>query len=324
MKKVLKITGIVLLIAVLAVAGLLSFVAFVLPKGIPVENITVEPTPERVERGRYLANNRMGCVGCHAERDFSRYAGPIIEETKGAGGEFWNREMNFPGEMYAPNITPYALKGWSDGELFRAITAGIDKDGNALFPIMPYHLYGRLPKEDIYDVIAYIRTLEPQEKTWPDRKLDFPMSLIVNLIPAEGLHDLAPDKNDVIKHGEYVIASLACYDCHTPMEDGQYINEMAYAGGNGFPLPTGGIVYASNLTPDENTGIGRWTEEMFVRKFKAFADSSYTPHKIAEGEFNSFMPWDYYAQLEEEDLKAVYAYLMNQKPIQNQVVKFVN
>lgn len=322
MKKFLKVILIILIIIVVAIGGILIYVTNFLPNIEAPEDLKVEMTHENIERGKYLANEVMGCVGCHAQRDYSRFAGPIIEETKGGGGELWDHKLNFPGTLYAPNITPTVLKDWTDGEIYRAITAGVDKNGKPLFPIMPYHQYGKLPKEDIYAVIAYIRQLKPLANTYPKRKLDFPLNILVHLMPAEGSHFLKPDSTNLVKLGEYMITAASCYDCHTPMEKGRFVENMAYAGGMEFPLPTGGIVRAANLTPDKETGLGNWSEEMFVNRFKAYADPGYVPHKVAPNEFNSYMPWDYYSHLKEHDLKAIYAYLQSLKPINHKVEKF--
>jgi hypothetical protein len=322
MKKLLKIGAGILIVLILIITFLGAYIYYGLPRIKPPENLKVELIPERIERGRYLANEVMGCVGCHAERDYSRFAGPIIRESMGAGGEFWNEEKGFPGEMYAPNLTPYHLGDWTDGEIFRAITCGVGRDGNALFPIMPYIQYGKLPREDIYDVIAYLRTLEFVEKDFPPKKLNFPMNFIQNLIPTEGTHHLKPDPVHPIKQGEYLITACVCFDCHTPMEGGEYNDEMSFAGGMEFELQTGGTVRSANITPDVETGIGTWTREMFIRKFKAFNDSTYVPYEVPKGEFNTEMPWEYYSKLSEDDLGAIYDYLMSITPVKNQVIKF--
>jgi hypothetical protein len=94
------------------------------------------------------------------------------------------------------------------------------------------------------------------------------------------------------------------------------------AGGFEFQMPTGGIVRSTNITQDKETGIGNWSEEDFVSRFKAYADSSYVPNKIGKGTFNTVMPWMMYGKMEPEDLKAIFAYLKTIKPIKNNVVKF--
>ncbi|MCB0804760.1 MAG: hypothetical protein KDC05_03125, partial [Bacteroidales bacterium] len=246
MKKFLRILAVIVIVLIVAIAGFYFYIAAYLPNIKAPENLVVEINPERLERGNYLANSVMGCMECHAKRDFNLYAGPVIESTKGAGGERWDHSLGFPGTIYSPNITPTHLSDWSDGELYRAIAAGVGKDGEALFPIMPYHRYAKLPEEDIYAIIAYLRSLEAKPGEYPKKELDFPLSLIVNTIPAEPTHDLGPSA-DPVKHGEYLITAAACYDCHTMMDErGQFNEEMAYAGGMEFGLPTGGKVFASN------------------------------------------------------------------------------
>lgn len=80
-------------------------------------------------------------------------------ETLGAGGEKFDRTMNFPGEFYSKNITPFALKKWTDGGIYRAITSGVSKDGHPFFPVMPYPNYNQMATEDVYSLIAYLRSL---------------------------------------------------------------------------------------------------------------------------------------------------------------------
>lgn len=321
MKKVLKIAGIVLAVIVVFIAGAIAFITLGLPN-IDAPELTIEPTPERLERGEYMVNSVMGCMDCHAQRDWSKFMGPVIEASKGAGGEKWLREYGFPGTLVAPNITPHAIGDWTDGELYRAITAGVSKDGHPLFPIMPYQQYGKLDKEDIYAVIAYIKTLKPIISTTPERELDFPLNIVVHTIPSQGAHELKPDKSDPVAYGKYVITAAACYECHTNQENGQYIENMAYAGGFEFAMETGGVVRSANLTPDQVTGIGNWTKERFIATFKQYQDSTFVHSAVTPNTFNSMMPWTYYATMKEEDLGAIYDYLRSLQPIQNQVVKF--
>ena len=131
MKKFLKITGIIVLLLVAIIAGAIGYVKIALPDTGDAPELTVERTPQRIERGRYLANNVAVCMDCHSTRRWDLYAGPMAAEGIGAGGEVFNREMGFPGEFHAPNITPHALGNWTDGEILRAMTTGVDKDGKA-------------------------------------------------------------------------------------------------------------------------------------------------------------------------------------------------
>lgn len=317
MKRLLIIIPTVLILLVIA---FVLYLKYALPNVGAAPDIMVEATPERLARGEYLATTVMGCVDCHSLRDFTKYSGPLTGAPFAGGGPEFVEELGAPGNFYAPNLTPFHLGEWTDGEIYRAITAGVSKDGRALFPAMPSHLYGNSSKEDIYAVIAYLRTLDPVENTVPAPEAKFPFSLIMNTIPKKAEPREIPDKSDLVAYGEYVITSAACIDCHTPMERGQYIMEKAYAGGREFELPNG-IVRTSNLTPDVETGIGAWTEETFVNRFKMYADSIYVPADVGQG-FNTMMPWTMYAKIDEYDLKAIYAYLHSLEPVKNTVVKY--
>ena len=87
-----------------------------------------------------------------------------------------------------------------------------------------------------------------------------------------------------------------------------------------FSSPNG-IVRSPNITMHKQTGIGNWTKEAFIARFKAYVDSSYVSPKLAPGELNTPMPWTMYAGMKQEDLGAMYAYLSTIKPIDNQVVR---
>lgn len=317
--KILKIILIIIGIILLVVLAGIGYVKYGLPN-IPVKDISVNSTTERIEHGEYLANHVMVCMDCHSVRDWDYFSGPITPGTFGAGGDEFTREMGFPGNFYAPNITPYNLKNWSDGEIYRAIVSGVNKEGKPLFPVMPYHSYGKADREDIYAVIAYIRSLEPIEKDVPKSEPDFPMSLIMNIIPQEPAHQRVPDKSDMVAYGKYLATSAACADCHTPFEKGQPVADMMYAGGREFELPFG-TLRTPNITPDVATGIGSWTEDVWLARFASYDSIHKLDRTKGLTEYNSLMPWNMYAGMKEEDLKAIFAYLKSLKPISNAVEK---
>ncbi|HEY0262634.1 MAG TPA: cytochrome C, partial [Chitinophagales bacterium] len=142
MKKVVKITGVAVGILFVLIALLLTYVKTMLPNVGEVPNITVEKTSEQIARGKYLANYVMVCMDCHSARDYTLFSGPMVAGTNGKGGEVFDQKLSFPGKFVASNLTPFHLVDWTDGEIFRAITTGVSKDGSALFPTMPYHNYG--------------------------------------------------------------------------------------------------------------------------------------------------------------------------------------
>lgn len=277
----------------------------------------------RIERGKYLVETVANCMHCHSQRDFTKFSGPLIEETKGMGGVAYPKF----GILYSSNITPDSATGigaWTDDEIARAITQGIAKNGDTLFPIMPYYEYNKISREDVYSMVAYLRTLKPIVNRIPARKLKVPAG------PERGLFTYAPiDSNgsphagNTIETGKYLATISACISCHTPKtEEDHFIAGQFYAGGDKMGKKFGFTVSSPNITPDTATGIGNWTEQAFVSKFESFRDPSTYNHD--PGKHNTIMPWIMLSQMKEEDLKAVYAYLRTVKPVNNKIEKWEN
>lgn len=322
-KTILRGVLIAVAVIVLAIICLLCYVKFALPVANigRAPSLKIDYTPERIARGKYLADI-TACNDCHSKRDNTKFAGPVLPGTIGMGGELFGREFGFPGNFYASNITPAGVGNWTDGELFRAITSGVSKDGRALFPVMPYLNFGRLDKEDIYSIIAYVRTLKPVQNDVPTSVADFPMNFIINAIPVEPSFSTIPPKDDLIPYGKYIFTAMGCNECHTPVDKGQPVKGKFLAGGFEFPFPDGTLVRSPNITPDNETGIGIWTESEFIARFRVFADSTHVTQTVKPGDFKTVMPWFLYAKAKEEDLKALFAYLRTVPPVQNKIVQF--
>ncbi len=147
--------------------------------------------------------------------------------------------------------------------------------------------------------------------------------------------------SDKVSRGKYLVNAMGCHDCHTPKKMGpngpEFDLSRALSGhpeGSKLPpaptLPEGpwvvttswdltawsgpwGVSYPFNLTPDENTGLGIWTEEMFVKAMRTGR------HMGASRPILPPMPWWTLAALNDEDLTSVYAYLRSLPPIKNRV-----
>jgi len=313
-----------LAILVVAFVSMLGYIKFALPKIKAAPVLNVEATPERIARGEYLANHVAVCIDCHSTRDWSRFSGPPTAGTLGKGGDVFDQKFGFPGVYYAKNITPEGISRYTDGELFRTITTGVSKEGRAMFPVMPFHYYGQMDEEDIKSIIAYIRTLPPIKSQVPESKSDFPMNFIINTIPHEASFTKLPPKTDVINYGKYMTNAASCVECHTKIDKGSLVAGTEFGGGREFLFPDGSVVRSANISSDEETGIGGWDDETFVSLFKAHSDSATLNTKLNPGEFNSLMPWTMYGKMNDEDLKAIFAYLKTVKPISNNVVKFTS
>lgn len=319
-----KIARVILIFVAILLVVLLATGLYVkkrLPNVGPPTDLKVEITPVRVERGQYLAFSVAGCMICHSSRDRSHYGGPVIDHTLGKGGELFGHEEGLPGNIYAPNLTPSHLGIWTDGELFRAITTGESRDGHALFPIMNYPAYGKLDSEDIYSIIAYLRTLPAIPNDVAATTLDFPLSFIVNTMPKPAAMTPRPDSTDSIAYGGYLVKMASCADCHSKVDKGKVIAGTEFGGGRDFGPSAGKEVYSANITPDKETGIGNWSRELFIRAFKQYADSGYVLRPLVAGDRGTPMPWLAYAGMKEKDLSAIYVYLHSLQPIHDDVKK---
>lgn len=321
MKKATKSISLLLLIIIAAVAAYISYIKWALPDVGQAPDIKVAITPERVARGAYLAKHVAGCIGCHSTHNWDYYNGPVFDSVYAAGGERSDESMGYPGTFYSKNLTPYHLGNWTDGEIFRAITCGVSKDGHALYNAMPYNVFGTLDSDDMISIIAYIRTLPSIKKDLPSDAFDFPTNILINKMPAKAQFTKKPDTVDHVAYGKYLVTMAGCSGCHSPYKNGQPIAGEEFSGNQHFTLGKY-IVSSGNLTPDEETGIGSWTKEAFINRFKSFSDSSYHPQKVSANDPNTVMPWLEYTGLTPEDLGDIYEYLRTLPPVKDKVVKF--
>jgi mono/diheme cytochrome c family protein len=161
----------------------------------------------------------------------------------------------------------------------------------------------------------------------------------VVLSSAEGRREAASQGGRVAR-GKYLVETIGCSDCHTPKTagpNGPTLDTSRLLSGHpeGAALPpapaaqgpwiastTGdltawsgpwGTSYAFNLTPDENTGIGSWSEETFVKTIRTGR------HMGVARPILPPMPWEVYRNLTDEDLRSVYAYLRSIPPVHNRV-----
>jgi mono/diheme cytochrome c family protein len=303
-------------VVVIAAGGLgYLFVAF--PRAATPEVFQAPRTAERLARGEYLSRHVVGCSDCHGERDWTKYSAPQIREREGHGGMAFKLDV---GTLYAPNITPARLESWSDGEVLRAMTSGVSKDGRPLFPLMPYANLRQLSREDAEAVIAFVRTWKPAARDVPPTQLNFPLNLIVRTIPspAPPLRETAPDPSNRVEYGKYLVTIASCGDCHTKREKGEKVPGMDYAGGLKFEMRSGGEIQSANITPDPETGIGRWTEAEFLDRFKSVANAPEESLAL-NGRKNTEMPWRDYGGMTSEDLTAMFAYLRTLPPVRHAV-----
>ena len=302
LKKLFKVIGIAAFTMVLLTLAAAGFVMIRYPRSIPAEDLKVETKPEIVERGRYLANQVAFCMNCHAQRDFSKVAGPVIPKTLGMGGRI---DVFGSAPVNAPNITPHTIGDWTDGELKRAITSGIDAKGKPLHPEMPYLTYAHLADEDANAIVAYLRTLSPVADQPPRSRPPFWLGLIARVLPKPYQPKPQPDPGDPVARGRYLVRIADCRACH----------RSDFSGGMTLYFPDGATVVSQNITPVKDTRIGNWTREDFIGVFASFRDPDTRAATVAPGGMNSVMPWIQYSDMTDADIGAIYDYLRTVPPV---------
>ena len=118
-----------------------------------------------VENGQYMFN-AAGCGACHGSGDNTELL---------SGGMEMNTAI---GTFYAPNISPHAngIGGWTNAQFLNAVLVGLDREGNNLYPVMPYTSYGGMKPEDALDIKAYIETLPQSDAASKEHEIAFPFS----------------------------------------------------------------------------------------------------------------------------------------------------
>lgn len=310
-----RVLGLAVVAVVITGAAGFSWLYFRKPETAEPSSVRVKITPARLARGKYLFT-LADCGGCHSQRDFSRFGGPEMAHGVGRGNVF-PPELGLPGLVAPRNITPDKETGignWTDGEKIRAIREGISRDGTPLFPMMGYQGFRHMSDEDVYSLVAYLNTLTPVRNQVPRSQIAFPVSLLIKSAPRPAGHVPQPDRSNKVKYGEYLVTIAGCMVCHTPAKNGAPLKGLTLAGGEEFRFP-GAVVVSANITPDPQTGIGRWSEQDFLDRFYQYKEYVEKGSPVVGPESFTLMPWLNFAQLEPEDLKAIYAFLRTQPAV---------
>jgi mono/diheme cytochrome c family protein len=289
------------------------------PSRAAPSSITVNASQANLERGEYLFTTVCACDGCHSQRDFTRLGGPVVIAGRGRGNVM--EVTDLPGQMVASNITPDRETGigsWTDGEKIRAIREGIGKDGRALFPLMPYTYYRSMGDSDVQALVAYMNSLPAVRNPLPQTKINFPVSLFIKGVPEPVGTVADADTDGGAMYGEYLVTLAACEECHTPASRGQIDPGMRFAGGRRFQTPYGTVVSA-NITPDKDTGLGKWDFARFKERMQLYRTYQTTEAPIVGPERFTLMPWHAYTRLTEPDLEVIFLYLKSRRAISNKV-----
>jgi cytochrome c553 len=291
----LRVLGLVLVGAVLVIglaAGALFFVGnnrLNQKVAVPDDSIAIPTDITAIQRGQHLASAVAACAECHG----ANLAGKVFVDDPRLA------------RVVAPNLT--RGRGgvgatFTDIDVARAIRHGLDPSGRQLL-IMPSDDYSNFSDADLGAIVAYVRSLPAINTSLPASDIRT-LGLILfalgqlPLQPAANI-DLAaprptpPGASVSADYGRYLAAAAGCPRCHGPGLSGGAMPQA--------PLNAGP---AANITP---AGLGSWTEADFIKAMRTGIRPDGRPVGTA-------MPWPYYAQLTDNELRAIWRFLQAVPP----------
>jgi mono/diheme cytochrome c family protein len=248
-RRLVKLVAVAVVLAAVAVS---TFVAIRLLGGKTGGGVQVVNAPaELVARGKYLAE-AADCAACHSAPGGAPYAGGLAMQS------------GF-GTIYATNITPDPGNGigrWSADDFWRALHDGIRRDGQQLYPAMPYTSYRGMTRADADAIYAYVMQLRPMKVANHRTQLDFPYDIRLGMIGwnllflTDSVPAASTGSSAAWQRGRYLANVLGhCGECHTPRG---MVGQMELSKPlTGFAL---GRVAAPDITPAGLASRG-WTAE---------------------------------------------------------------
>ena len=243
-----------------------------------------------------------GCTSCHAPAGATGDARLILSGGAPLKSDF--------GTFYAPNISSHPEAGigaWTLAEFGDAMTRGVGREGEHLYPSFPYGSYVRMTPKDINDLYGFMKTLPASDAVAPPHELGFPFNqrLVLGgwkfLFFTDAPRVELADASDMVKRGQYLVEGPGhCGECHTPRNAlGGFLSDQWLAGG---PNPEGeGSI--PNITPGSKS-MSSWSEGDIV----TYLESGFTPDYDSVGgsmvEVQKNM-----AELTAADREAIAAYL---------------
>ncbi|MDB4938891.1 MAG: putative diheme cytochrome c-553 [Labilithrix sp.] len=283
---------------VLAVLGLVVRAKWIIERSyadVPQPKIVADTSPAGVTRGEMLFQSL--CMECHGGPD-GRATGKHLDEVPSFLGTFHSANLAHPTE---------GVRRRTDGELARVLRTGVLPDGRLSVAM---NGFGKLGDADVAALLGYMRSgapaFEPAGRTQPRTKLSLLGTLIVTYVskvgvdrPSSGVE--VPRKAPTVEYGRYMVQAMDCVGCHTDGFGSEKMNDpKAFAGGFELTDPTGKPIYTKNLTPDDATGIGRWSRDDFERA---------VTRGVTPDGFLVRRPMPLFSRLDRTDMDAIYMYL---------------
>ena len=266
-------------------------------------------TPAELARGKYIFGATGGC-GCHTQQN----------QPANSGGRKYEGPF---GTVYSSNITPDTKTGigsWTDEQIITGIRLGRRPNGERLVPVHPYTVFNGMAAEDLKTLVGFLRTVAPVNRPNQPKKLMplfesvFLPAWLAAFAPRETPPPVAPTTG--VARGEYLVRAVAhCGECHSPRTATQATDNARFLGGNANG-PEGSAM--PNVTPDVETGIGKWSEEEIAE----YLGSGNRPDgdvagglmaEVIEGTLAG------YKDLTKADRLAIARYLKTIPPIRNKV-----
>lgn len=314
MKTVLRILLYLVLLVIVAVVG---FVSFIQIRGIPkyevdkIDYPQVQSDSDMVANGQKIAS--VQCIVCHRGSD-GKLSGRLLQELP----------PDF-GEIHSANITQskeHGIGNWTDAQIAYLLRTGVKPDGQYLPVYMPK--FPHLSEYDLKSVIAflhsgnaYVQASEiPKVPSKPSFLTKFLCFVAFKKIPYPAAPIAHPDTTNAVEFGHYLVTGrYDCYPCHSadfktlnmefPEKTPGYLG-----GGNKMITLDGKERFTANITPDEETGIGRWTLDDF---------SNAMLHSKNKGGHTLREPMLPYNGMTDTEVKSIWAYLQTVPKITNTV-----
>jgi cytochrome c553 len=258
---------------------------------IKAESVNIPSDAAAVERGKRFANAIGKCTDCHG----ANLQGHVM--------------INDPmfAILAAPNLTSgkggVAANYKTDADWIRSLRHGVRPDGSALL-FMPSQYYYHLSDQDLGDIVAYLKSLPPQDNEVPARAIG-PIARALTAakklppLPVEQIDHDAPRPADVapgvtVEYGKYMAVVGGCEGCHRANLAG---GKDAF-GPPGAPPP-------SNLTPAG--ALATWSEQDFFNALR-------TGKRPDGSNIDPFMPWRFTAQMTDDEIRALWLYIKTLPP----------
>jgi mono/diheme cytochrome c family protein len=288
-----------LAILIVAAAGAWWFATRIPPS--PFDQASSQGAPTPLERGEYVA--RLGdCVACHTTEHGAPFAGGLA--------------MGTPlGTVFTTNITPdkdTGIGNYTLAQFDNAVRRGVGRDGQRLYPAMPYPSYAKLSDEDVkalYDYFTqHVQPVRQENQAsnipWP-LNMRWPLAFWNLAFAPTATFQPTTGRDEFWNRGAYLVEGLGhCGGCHTPR--GLAMQEVALDARSDRYL-SGAVLdgwYAPSLRNDHNTGLGRWSEDDIF----AYLRSGRSRHGVVFGSmmeaFNNSTQF-----MTDDDLRGIARYL---------------